>query len=64
MKSLNALEAWFITGSQDLYGPKTLKQVAVNAQEIVKGFNGSTTNPVKIVYKPVVTTPDEITRGF
>ncbi len=62
MKSLNALEAWFITGSQDLYGPKTLKQVAVNSQEIVKGFNGSTTNPVKIVYKPVVTTPDEITR--
>ncbi|MCK4854949.1 MAG: L-arabinose isomerase, partial [Bacteroidales bacterium] len=62
MKSLNALEAWFITGSQDLYGPKTLKQVAVNSQEIVKGFNGSTTNPIKIVYKPVVTTPDEITR--
>ena len=62
MKSLNALEAWFITGSQDLYGPKTLKQVAVNSQEIVKGFNGSTTNPVKIVYKPVVTTPDDITR--
>ena len=62
MKSLNVLEAWFITGSQDLYGPETLKQVAVNSQEIVKGFNGSSTNPVKIVYKPVVTTPDEITR--
>jgi L-arabinose isomerase len=62
MKKLNALEAWFITGSQDLYGPQTLKQVAVNSQEIVKGLNGSTTNPVKIVYKPVVTTPDEITR--
>ncbi len=62
MKSSNAMEAWFITGSQDLYGPRTLKQVAVNSQEIVKGFNGSTTKPIKIVYKPVVTTPDEITR--
>jgi L-arabinose isomerase len=62
MKNLNALEAWFITGSQDLYGPETLKQVAVNSQEIVKGLNGSASHPVKIVYKPVVTTPDEITR--
>jgi len=62
MKNLNALEAWFITGSQDLYGPETLKQVAVNSQEIVKGLNGSASHPVKIIYKPVVTTPDEITR--
>ena len=62
MKNLNALEAWFITGSQDLYGPETLKQVALNSQEIVKGLNGSGSIPVKIVYKPVVTTTDEITR--
>ncbi len=62
MKSLDALEAWFITGSQDLYGPETLKQVALNSQEIVKGLNGSGTIPVKIVYKPVVTIPDEISR--
>ena len=60
MKSLNAPEAWFITGSQDLYGPETLKQVALNSQEIVKGLNGSGSIPVKIVYKPVVTIPDEI----
>jgi L-arabinose isomerase len=62
MKNLNALEAWFITGSQDLYGPETLKQVALNSQEIVNGLNGSGSIPLKIVYKPVVTTPDEITR--
>ena len=62
MKSLNAREAWFITGSQELYGPETLKQVAVDSQEIVKGLNGSGNIPIKIVYKPVVTTPDEITR--
>jgi L-arabinose isomerase len=62
MENLNTMEAWFITGSQDLYGPETLKQVALDSQEIVKGLNGSSSNPVKIVYKPVVTTPDEITR--
>lgn len=62
MKRLNALEAWFVTGSQDLYGPETLKQVAVNSQEIVNAFNGSGSIPVKIVYKPVVTTPDEISK--
>ena len=62
MKDLKNLEAWFITGSQHLYGPETLKQVAENSQVIVKSLNGSGTSPVKIVYKPVVTTPDEITR--
>ena len=62
MKDLKSLEAWFITGSQDLYGPATLKQVAENSQAIVKGLNGSGTNPVNIVWKPVVTTPDEITK--
>jgi len=27
-------EVWFITGSQDLYGPETLKQVAADSQKI------------------------------
>ena len=62
MKDLKALEAWFVTGSQHLYGPVTLKQVAENSQTIVKGLNSSGSCPVKIVYKPVVTTPDEITK--
>lgn len=62
MKDLNTLEAWFVTGSQHLYGPQTLKQVAGNSQEIVKGLNASGKSPVKIVCKSVVTTPDEITK--
>ena len=60
MKSLNALEAWFVTGSQALYGPETLNQVAENSQEIVNRLNASGHMPVKLVYRPVVTTPDEI----
>lgn len=54
-------EIWFVTGSQHLYGPETLKQVAQNSQEIVKGFNASNHIPVKLIYKPTVKTPDEIT---
>jgi L-arabinose isomerase len=64
MIDLKKFEAWFVTGSQDLYGPETLKKVAEHSQEIVKSLNASPAIPVKIIYKPVVTTPDEITGIF
>ncbi|SEG67930.1 L-arabinose isomerase [Sphingobacterium lactis] len=54
------LEIWFLTGSQDLYGEETLKQVAQNANAIVEHFNTETTIPVKVVYKPIVKNSDEI----
>ena len=54
-------EIWFVTGSQHLYGPETLDQVAKNSQEIVKGLNKSAFIPLQIVYKPTVKTPQEIT---
>ncbi|MFC4219370.1 L-arabinose isomerase [Flagellimonas marina] len=54
-------EIWFVTGSQHLYGPETLKQVAANSKNIVDGLNGSGNLPISLVFKPVVTTPDEIT---
>ncbi len=53
-------EIWFVTGSQHLYGKETLKQVDVDSTKIVNGFNSSGKFPVKIVFKPVVKTPDEI----
>ncbi len=34
-------EIWFVTGSQHLYGPGPLKQVAANSQQVVDGLNGS-----------------------
>ncbi|MFA5204270.1 MAG: L-arabinose isomerase [Lentisphaeria bacterium] len=58
---LDALEVWFITGSQHLYGPKTLKQVAADSAAIVAGLNASGKLPVRLVAKPVVTTPEAIT---
>lgn len=54
------LEAWFITGSQHLYGPETLEQVDSDSESIVSDFNGSKSLPVKIVCRPVVKTPDEV----
>ncbi len=51
---------WFVTGSQHLYGAETLKQVDKDSEEIVKGLNSSDKLPIKIVFKPVVTTPDSI----
>lgn len=60
MMKLKNLEAWFVTGSQHLYGPETLKQVAENSQTIAKAFDQCSIIPVKIVFKPVLKTPDEI----
>lgn len=61
MINLKKLEVWFVTGSQHLYGPETLKQVAAHSQEIAAFFDKSEKIPVKIVFKPVMKTPEEIT---
>jgi L-arabinose isomerase len=55
------LEVWFVTGSQDLYGEVTLMKVAEHSQEIAHGMDRSGKLPVKLVFKPVVTSPDAIT---
>lgn len=52
---------WFITGSQHLYGEKTLKQVAANAQAIVKHLNGCKDICLEIQWKPTAKTADEVT---
>ncbi|MEJ2205016.1 MAG: L-arabinose isomerase [Gemmatimonadota bacterium] len=54
------LEVWFVTGTQHLYGPETLEQVAANSEAIVNGLSGSGSLPVRVVFKPVVTTPEEV----
>lgn len=60
MINLKTYEAWFITGSQFLYGEETLKQVATHSQEIAKTLDASPSIPVRIVFKPVLKTPEEI----
>jgi L-arabinose isomerase len=63
MIDLNQYEVWFVTGSQHLYGPKTLEKVAEHSREIAGFLNGSTHVPVQVVFKPVLTTPEAI-RGL
>jgi L-arabinose isomerase len=62
MTDLKTYEVWFITGSQHLYGEKTLQQVAEHSKEIASSLNNSENIPVKVVFKPVLTTPEAIYR--
>ena len=60
MIDLKQYEVWFVTGSQHLYGPKTLEAVAEHSREIAAALGASKHLPVKVVFKPVLTTPDAI----
>lgn len=51
---------WFVTGSQHLYGPETLAQVAAHSETIVNTLNEKKTLPYTLVFKPTVKTPQEI----
>lgn len=60
MIDLKQYEIWFVTGSQHLYGTKTLETVAEHSREIAAALGASAHVPVKVVFKPVLTTPDAI----
>jgi L-arabinose isomerase len=60
MKHLETPEIWFITGSQHLYGEETITEVAAHSQKIVEELNGSQRLPLKLVFKPTLTRPEEI----
>ncbi|MEP7292188.1 MAG: L-arabinose isomerase [Chloroflexota bacterium] len=60
MIDLDPFEVWFLTGSQHLYGAEALQQVAEHSQEIVGALNSAGTIPVQIIFKPVLTTSEEI----
>lgn len=61
MKLLSSPEIWFVCGSQHLYGPGPLKQVAANAQTVADALAKSKRLPLKVAFKALLTTPDEIT---
>lgn len=51
---------WFVTGSQHLYGPQALLQVAEGARTVAAGLDASGRVPLPIVIKPVMTGADAI----
>jgi L-arabinose isomerase len=61
MKFLASPEIWFVCGSQHLYGPGPLKQVAANARAVADALAATKTLPLKTRFKALLTTPDEIT---
>jgi L-arabinose isomerase len=62
MLDFKMIELWFATGSQHLYGDQALKAVAAHATEIVGELTNSANIPVRVVFKPVLTTADAITQ--
>jgi L-arabinose isomerase len=62
MIDLAAPEIWFVCGSQHLYGPGPLQQVAAHARDVAGALAESPKLPLKTVYKALLTTPDEIAK--
>ncbi|MCL2322970.1 MAG: L-arabinose isomerase [Oscillospiraceae bacterium] len=55
------LNFWFITGSQHLYGEKTLEEVAAHSKEMVDFLNNAeAVKPYSIIFTPVVTSQEDI----
>lgn len=61
MNDRSKLEVWFITGTQHLYGPETLKQVTADSTKIAAFLDKSPKISQKVIFKPILTTPDSIT---
>jgi L-arabinose isomerase len=57
---LKESEVWLVTGSQHLYGPETLRQVADHSRTIADTLDRAPSIPCRVVFKPVVKTPEEV----
>ena len=60
---LASYEVWFFTGSQNLYGEETLRQVAEQSQQIAATLQASSDIPVTVVWKPVLKDSESIRRA-
>jgi len=59
---LRHLEVWLVTGSQEMYGPATLRQVEAHAREVAAGLDAQPEMPVRVVHKEVATSAGSIRR--
>ncbi len=60
MLGLKAMKLWFVVGTQHLYGPETLDEVAENARTVAGALDDCGL-PVQVVAQPIVKTPQEAT---
>jgi len=56
-----AIELWFVTGSQHLYGEETLKKVNADSGIIAGALDKASAIPARVLFKPVLTSADAIT---
>jgi len=57
-------EVWFLTGSQAMYGEETLRQVAVQSQQIARMLDEADADlRVRVIWQPVLAGPDSIRRA-
>jgi L-arabinose isomerase len=55
-------ELWFLTGSQSLYGPETLDQVAAQSRDIAARLDAKVDVPYRVVWKSVLLDAEAIHR--
>lgn len=55
-------QIWFLTGSQGLYGPEVVEQVAAHSQQIVAALDSSKEIDCQVIWQPVLTSADGIRR--
>jgi L-arabinose isomerase len=60
MKALEQFEAWFVAGSQHLYGDEAIARVDDHAGQIAAALDEAVAIPVRVVHRRVVTTAEEI----
>ena len=53
-------DIWFLTGSQEMYGPATLQQVADQSRRIAAELDAASAIPARVVWKPVLTSAADI----
>src|SRR5215468_6270004 len=62
LEALQGREVWFLTGSQQLYGDETLRQVAEQSGAIAGVLAAAESIPVRVVWQPVLTGSEGIRR--
>ena len=62
LQPLDTLEAWFVTGSQTMYGEASLQTVSEHSARLAEVLDGLDSIPVRIVQRPTATSPEAILR--
>jgi L-arabinose isomerase len=62
MKALGEFEVWLVIGSQEMYGPATLRRVEDHAREVAAGLDADAAIPVRVVQRDVATSASSIRR--